>query len=90
MLQNAALIVAQHLAGTVHCIHAQVCRQNCEIHRQRVPDLSTSAVRLLHKGTLYQVYDIFYLLSGQKMEKDYTFNRRTRTSKKLVRLRFAG
>jgi len=29
-------------------INGCVCRQNCEYHRQRVPQLSTSAVRFLH------------------------------------------
>jgi len=37
--------------------------ENCESPRQRVPYLSTSAVRFLHWRVLYQVYDLYlYLL----------------------------
>jgi len=40
------------------CVFMQV---NCEIHRQCVPFPSTSAVRLLHCGALYRVYDLYIL-----------------------------
>jgi len=53
-------------------------KENCEIPRQRVPYLSSSAVRFFHEGPLYQLHDFyrFYITLLLQLDREMEESRR--------------